>query len=170
MFPALCTSAHACYCGNAGVVASTNVEDVCKGVDVAVMLGGFPRKAGMERKDVMGKNVSIYAAQAAALEKHANKGVKVRTTKVASTTAESTFRPALISSPCSFVAPIGVVNITKQHRHFILGPNFTQLCRFGSPSCLSTPGAFGPCNVAMPGLSITSYPWALIDPLPHCLQ
>lgn len=47
-------------------------------MDVAVMLGGFPRKAGMERKDVMSKNVSIYAAQAAALEKHANKGVKVR--------------------------------------------------------------------------------------------
>lgn len=62
---------------NPGVVASTNVEEACKGVDVAVMLGGFPRKAGMERKDVMGKNVSIYAAQAAALEKHANKGVKV---------------------------------------------------------------------------------------------
>jgi hypothetical protein len=61
-----------------GVVASTNVEEACKGVDVAVMLGGFPRKAGMERKDVMSKNVSIYAAQAAALEKHANKGVKVR--------------------------------------------------------------------------------------------
>jgi len=60
-----------------GVVISTKPEEACKGVDVAVMLGGFPRKAGMERKDVMGKNVSIYAAQAAALEKHANKGVKV---------------------------------------------------------------------------------------------
>lgn len=60
-----------------GVVASTNVEEACKGVDIAVMLGGFPRKAGMERKDVMSKNVSIYATQAAALEKHANKGVKV---------------------------------------------------------------------------------------------
>lgn len=32
----------------------------------------------MERKDVMGKNVAIYKAQASALEKHANKGVKVR--------------------------------------------------------------------------------------------
>lgn len=31
----------------------------------------------MERKDVMSKNVSIYATQAAALEKHANKGLKV---------------------------------------------------------------------------------------------
>lgn len=41
------------------------------------MVGGFPRKQGMERKDVMGKNVAIYAAQARALEKNANKGVKV---------------------------------------------------------------------------------------------
>ncbi|KAL5789735.1 hypothetical protein ACOSQ2_004623 [Xanthoceras sorbifolium] len=35
------------------------------------MVGGFPRKEGMERKDVMSKNVSIYKAQASALEKHA---------------------------------------------------------------------------------------------------
>jgi hypothetical protein len=60
------------------VLTSTSADEACKGVDVAVMVGGFPRKAGMERKDVMSKNVSIYAAQAAALEKHANKGVKVR--------------------------------------------------------------------------------------------
>ena len=43
---------------------------------IAVMVGGFPRKAGMERKDVMSKNVSIYKSQAAALEKHAAKDVK----------------------------------------------------------------------------------------------
>ena len=48
-----------------------------KDVDVAIMVGGFPRKAGMERKDVMSKNVSIYASQAAALEKLASKDVKV---------------------------------------------------------------------------------------------
>lgn len=62
----------------AGVVTSTDPAEACKGVDVAVMVGGFPRKAGMERKDVMGKNVSIYAAQARALEAHASKDVKVR--------------------------------------------------------------------------------------------
>ena len=61
-----------------GVVATTDLEEACKGVDVAVMVGGFPRKAGMERKDVMGKNVSIYAGQAKALEAHASKDVKVR--------------------------------------------------------------------------------------------
>ncbi|KAK9807554.1 hypothetical protein WJX72_002482 [[Myrmecia] bisecta] len=60
-----------------GVVTGTDPEDVCKGVDIAVMVGGFPRKQGMERKDVMAKNVSIYKSQAAALEKHASKNLKV---------------------------------------------------------------------------------------------
>jgi malate dehydrogenase len=59
------------------VVTTTDAAVACEGVDIAVMVGGFPRKAGMERKDVMTKNVTIYAGQAAALEKHAAKGVKV---------------------------------------------------------------------------------------------
>lgn len=46
-------------------------------MDVAVMVGGFPRKGGMERKDVMAKNVAIYKSQAAALEKGAKPDVKV---------------------------------------------------------------------------------------------
>ncbi len=41
------------------------------------MVGGFPRKEGMERKDVMSKNVSIYKGQASALEQYAAKDVKV---------------------------------------------------------------------------------------------
>jgi malate dehydrogenase len=61
----------------AGVVTTTDPAVAAKGVDVAVMVGGFPRKAGMERKDVMAKNVAIYASQAAALQDHAAKGVKV---------------------------------------------------------------------------------------------
>jgi len=61
----------------AGVVATTDVAVAAAGVDVAVMVGGFPRKAGMERKDVMSKNVSIYAAQAAALAAAASPDVKV---------------------------------------------------------------------------------------------
>jgi malate dehydrogenase len=60
-----------------GVVATTDVAEACKGVNIAVMVGGFPRKEGMERKDVMSKNVSIYKAQASALEQHAAKDVKV---------------------------------------------------------------------------------------------
>ncbi len=60
-----------------GVSTHTDAEEACKGIDIAVMVGGFPRKAGMERKDVMSKNVAIYKAQASALEKGANPGAKV---------------------------------------------------------------------------------------------
>lgn len=70
------------YFAAADVVATTDLETACKGVDVAVMVGGFPRKAGMERKDVMSRNVNIYAGQAKALEAHASKDVKVRRTRV----------------------------------------------------------------------------------------
>ena len=60
----------------AGVVTTTDVDEATQGVEVAVMVGGFPRKAGMERKDVMAKNVSIYKSQASSLEKNAAPGVK----------------------------------------------------------------------------------------------
>uniref|UniRef100_A0A7C9EAE6 Malate dehydrogenase n=1 Tax=Opuntia streptacantha TaxID=393608 RepID=A0A7C9EAE6_OPUST len=60
-----------------GTVATTDVVEACKGVNIAVMVGGFPRKEGMERKDVMSKNVSIYKEQASALEQHAAENCKV---------------------------------------------------------------------------------------------
>ncbi|KAJ6793036.1 malate dehydrogenase [Iris pallida] len=60
-----------------GVVATTDVVEACTGVNIAVMVGGFPRKEGMERKDVMSKNVSIYKSQASALEQYAATNCKV---------------------------------------------------------------------------------------------
>ncbi|KAL0411699.1 UNVERIFIED_CONTAM: Malate dehydrogenase, cytoplasmic [Sesamum latifolium] len=60
-----------------GVVATTDVVEACNGVNIAVMVGGFPRKEGMERKDVMSRNVSIYKAQASALEQYAAPDCKV---------------------------------------------------------------------------------------------
>ena len=60
-----------------GVVAMTDVVEACTGVNIAIMVGGFPRKEGMERKDVMSKNVSIYKSQASALESHAAANWKV---------------------------------------------------------------------------------------------
>ncbi|KAA8515896.1 hypothetical protein F0562_019075 [Nyssa sinensis] len=60
-----------------GVVATTDVVEACKGVNIAVMVGGFPCKEGMQRKDVMPRNVSIYKAHASALEQHAAPNCKV---------------------------------------------------------------------------------------------
>eukprot|EP00199_Chlamydomonas_sp_CCMP681_P001818 CAMPEP_0119109570 /NCGR_PEP_ID=MMETSP1180-20130426/20617_1 /TAXON_ID=3052 ORGANISM="Chlamydomonas cf sp, Strain CCMP681" /NCGR_SAMPLE_ID=MMETSP1180 /ASSEMBLY_ACC=CAM_ASM_000741 /LENGTH=365 /DNA_ID=CAMNT_0007095401 /DNA_START=25 /DNA_END=1122 /DNA_ORIENTATION=+ len=60
-----------------GVALFTSAAEAAKGVDVAVMVGGVPRKAGEERKDVMAKNVSIYKEQASALANAASPNVKV---------------------------------------------------------------------------------------------
>lgn len=60
-----------------GVVATTDPEVAFDGVDFAILVGGFPRMKGMERKDVMAKNVAIYKSQASALERLASKDVKV---------------------------------------------------------------------------------------------
>ncbi|KAL8140040.1 hypothetical protein V2J09_006061 [Rumex salicifolius] len=65
------------YGASPGVVATTDVVEACSGVNIAVMVGGFPRKEGMERKDMMSKNVSIYKSQASALDKHAAPNCKV---------------------------------------------------------------------------------------------
>jgi len=59
----------------AKVVATTDPANGFCGVDFAVFLGAFPRKEGMERKDVMEKNVGIFQAQGQALQ-NAKPGVK----------------------------------------------------------------------------------------------
>ena len=56
-------------------MATDDPEQAFSGCDVVVFLGAFPRKEGMERKDVMEKNVGIFNSQGAALAK-AKPGVK----------------------------------------------------------------------------------------------
>jgi len=51
----------------AGCECFTDPNLAFKDADVVVFLGAFPRKEGMERKDVMEKNVGIFNAQGAAL-------------------------------------------------------------------------------------------------------
>jgi malate dehydrogenase len=60
-----------------GVVATTSVEEAFKDVDYALLVGAFPRKEGMERKDLLLKNAAIFKEQGAALDKFAKKTVKV---------------------------------------------------------------------------------------------
>ncbi len=61
----------------AGVVATTDVTTAFSGVDVACLVGGFPRLKGMERKDLMDKNASIFVEQGRALRQFASPNVKV---------------------------------------------------------------------------------------------
>lgn len=46
-------------------------------IDVAVLVGAFPRRPGMERKDMLEKNAEIFQAQGKLLDTVAKKTVKV---------------------------------------------------------------------------------------------
>ena len=59
------------------MIATTDIVEASKDVNIALMLGGLLQKEGMERMDMMSKNVSIYMAQASALGKHATADCKV---------------------------------------------------------------------------------------------
>jgi len=60
-----------------GVVPTADPAVGFKGVDACVLVGAFPRKQGMERADLLGKNADIFEVQGRAIEKHASKNVKV---------------------------------------------------------------------------------------------
>lgn len=47
---------------------------------MAVLVGGFPRKAGMQRADLMSKNAPIFVEQGKMLEQYADRNVKVSMT------------------------------------------------------------------------------------------
>jgi len=60
-----------------GVVATTDVKEAFHKVDIALLVGAFPRREGMERKDLLEKNASIFREQGGALNQYASKNVKV---------------------------------------------------------------------------------------------
>ncbi|TFJ87122.1 hypothetical protein NSK_001456 [Nannochloropsis salina CCMP1776] len=60
-----------------GVVTTTDLRVAFTDVDYAILLGGFPRLPGMERKELLAKNVEIITMHAAALDEYASRAVKV---------------------------------------------------------------------------------------------
>jgi len=60
-----------------GLVVTTNVKEAFQHIDYALLVGAFPRKEGMERKDLLEKNAGIFREQGAALDQYACKNVKV---------------------------------------------------------------------------------------------
>ncbi len=56
---------------------------VCfRDVEAAFLVGAMPRREGMERKDLLAANVKIFKEQGNALDKFANKNVKVLVSKI----------------------------------------------------------------------------------------
>src|SRR5204863_809694 len=60
-----------------GVVATANLDEGFRGVNWALLVGSVPRKAGMERKDLLGINGKIFIGQGQAIQKSAATDVRV---------------------------------------------------------------------------------------------
>lgn len=60
-----------------GVVPTSSLEEGFRGVNWALLVGSVPRKAGMERKDLLGINGKIFIGQGQAIQKHAASDVKI---------------------------------------------------------------------------------------------
>src|ERR1700732_3007914 len=59
------------------VVATTDLEEGFRGVNWALLVGSVPRKAGMERKDLLGINGKIFIGQGQAIAKNAAADVRI---------------------------------------------------------------------------------------------
>src|SRR5213075_780912 len=60
-----------------GIVPTANLDEGFAGVNLALLVGSVPRKAGMERKDLLGINGKIFIGQGKAIEKNAAADVRV---------------------------------------------------------------------------------------------
>lgn len=60
-----------------GVLATDDADKAFTGCDCAVLLGAFPRKQGMERKDLMEKNIGIFKGMGEAVQRNASSNIKV---------------------------------------------------------------------------------------------
>jgi len=60
-----------------GILPTANLEEGFRGVNWALLVGSVPRKAGMERKDLLGINGKIFIGQGRAIQKNAARDVRV---------------------------------------------------------------------------------------------
>ena len=60
-----------------GIVATASLEEGFRGANWALLVGSVPRKAGMERKELLGINGKIFVGQGKAIEQNAAPDVRV---------------------------------------------------------------------------------------------
>src|SRR5881628_1165587 len=60
-----------------GAVPTADLDEGFRGVNWALLVGSVPRKADMERKDLLGINGKIFIGQGQAIEKNAGSDVRV---------------------------------------------------------------------------------------------
>lgn len=59
------------------IVYTTDLDEGFKDVNWALLIGSFPRKAGMDRKDLLAINGKIFVGQGNAIEKNAAEDVRI---------------------------------------------------------------------------------------------
>ncbi|MFM7819112.1 MAG: malate dehydrogenase [Verrucomicrobiota bacterium] len=59
-----------------GVVPTANLDEGFRGVNWALLVGSVPRKAGMERKDLLGINGKIFTGQGQAIARNAASDIR----------------------------------------------------------------------------------------------
>ncbi|HWB60079.1 MAG TPA: malate dehydrogenase [Chthoniobacteraceae bacterium] len=60
-----------------GIVPTANLDEGFKGINWALLVGSVPRKAGMERGDLLGINGKIFIGQGKAIEKNASQDARI---------------------------------------------------------------------------------------------
>jgi len=60
-----------------GIMPTASLDEGFKGVNWALLVGSVPRKAGMERKDLLGINGRIFTGQGQAIARNAAKDVRI---------------------------------------------------------------------------------------------
>ena len=60
-----------------GIVPTANLDEGFRGVNWALLVGSVPRKAGMERKDLLGINGKIFIGQGQAIQRNAARDIRV---------------------------------------------------------------------------------------------
>lgn len=60
-----------------GVVPTASLDEGFRGVNWALLVGSVPRKAGMERKDLLGINGKIFIGQGQAIQRNAAPDVRI---------------------------------------------------------------------------------------------
>src|SRR3954467_14841247 len=84
-----------------GITPTADLDEGFRGVNWALLVGSVPRKAGMERKDLLGINGKIFIGQGQAIQKNAAADVRV----------------LVIGNPCNTNCLIAMNNAKDIPRH-----------------------------------------------------
>jgi len=96
-----------------GVLASVKEEEAFVDTDLVLMAGAFPRKEGMQRKDLLEKNATIFKKQG----------------KLIAETAKPTVRVVVVGNPANTNALLALAAATVASSGKIPATSFTALTR-----------------------------------------